>query len=138
WGPCGYTPGTGATMTTTNDTVTVTGLFSNTCYDFYVTANCGTSAGVSSVGPANATTLCQAATIPYADDFQNWSTTSPLPCWDIDGGTQTVLLHTDGTGNNSMRWYYWSWTAGNTGIATSRPVYISSAATVSFDWSHSN
>ncbi len=138
WGPCGYTPGTGATMTTTNDTVTVTGLFSNTCYDFYVTANCGTSAGVSSVGPANATTLCQAATIPYADDFQNWSTTSPLPCWDIDGGTQTVLLHTDGTGNNSMRWYFWSWTAGNTGIATSRPVYISSAATVSFDWSHSN
>ncbi len=37
-----------------------------------------------------------------------------------------------------MRWYFWSWTAGNTGIATSRPVYISSAATVSFDWSHSN
>jgi hypothetical protein len=138
WGPCGYTPGTGATTTTTNDTVTVTGLFSNTCYDFYVFANCGSSAGTSPVGPVSTTTLCQAATMPYSDDFQNWSSTSPLPCWDIDGGTQTVLLHTDASSNNSMRWYFWSWTAGNTGIATSRPVYISSAATVSFDWSHSN
>ena len=138
WGPCGYTPGTGATTTTTNDTVTVTGLFSNTCYDFYVFANCGSSAGTSPVGPVSTTTLCQAATMPYSDDFQNWSSTSPLPCWDIDNGTKTVMLYTDAASNNSMRFNFWSWTAGNTGIATSRPVYISSAATVSFDWSHSN
>ncbi len=76
--------------------------------------------------------------MPYSDDFQNWSSTSPLPCWDIDNGTKTVMLYTDAASNNSMRFNFWSWTAGNTGIATSRPVYISSAATVSFDWSHSN
>jgi hypothetical protein len=140
WGPCGYTPGTGTmpTMTATNDTVTITGLNSNTCYDFYVYGNCSGTVSPTGVGPASTTTLCQAATIPYSDDFQNWSTTSPLPCWDIDNGTQTVQLYTDASGNNSMRWYYWGWTSGNTGIATSRPVYISSAATVAFDWSHSN
>ena len=138
WGPCGYTPGTGSTTTTSNDTVAITGLFSNTCYDFYVYANCGTSAGTSPVGPVSTTTLCQAASIPYSDDFQNWSTTSPLPCWDLDNGTQTVMLYTDASSNNSARWNYWSWTAGNTGILTSRPVDISAAATVSFDWSHSN
>ena len=138
WGPAGFTPGTGSTQTTTDTTVTLSGLFSNTCYDVYVQSLCGGTTASPWFGPVTVCTPCQAATIPYADDFQNWSTTSPLPCWDIDGGTQTVLLHTDGTGNNSMRWYFWSWTAGNTGIATSRPVYISSAATVSFDWSHSN
>ena len=140
WGPCGYTPGTGTmpSTTTTNDTVTITGLSPNTCYDFYVFANCGTSTGTSPVGPASTTTLCQAASIPYSDDFQNWSSTSPLPCWDLNNGTQTVMLYTDAASNNSARWYFWSWTAGNTGIMTSRPVNISAAATVSFDWSHSN
>ena len=140
WGPCGYTPGTGSmpSTTVTNDTVTITGLNANTCYDFYVFANCGSSMGTSPVGPASVTTLCQAAPLPFSDDFQNWSTTSPLPCWDIDNGTQTVMLYTDASANNSMRWYFWSWTSGNTGIATSRPISISSAATVSFDWSHSN
>ncbi|MDP5067653.1 MAG: right-handed parallel beta-helix repeat-containing protein, partial [Schleiferiaceae bacterium] len=140
WGPCGYTPGTGTmpSTTTTNDTVTITGLSPNTCYDFYVFANCGSSTGTSPVGPASTTTLCQAASIPYSDDFQNWSTTSPLPCWDIDNGTQTVMLYTDAASNNSMRWYFWAWVGGTTGIATSRPVNISAAATVSFDWSHSN
>ena len=140
WGPCGYTPGTGSmpTMTATNDTVTITGLNSNTCYDFYVYGVCSGTQSPTGAGPATTTTLCQAATLPYSDDFQNWSTTSPLPCWDIDNGTQTVMLYTDAASNNSMRWYFWSWSAGNTGIATSRPVNISAAATVSFDWSHSN
>ena len=52
WGPCGYTPGTGTmpSTTTTNDTVTITGLSPNTCYDFYVFANCGSSTGTSPVG----------------------------------------------------------------------------------------
>ena len=40
--------------------------------------------------------------MPYSDDFQNWSSTSPLPCWDIDNGTQTVMLYTDAASNNSM------------------------------------
>ncbi|NDD36390.1 MAG: fibronectin type III domain-containing protein, partial [Flavobacteriia bacterium] len=72
WGPCGYTPGTGTmpTMTATNDTVTITGLNSNTCYDFYVYGNCSGTVSPTGVGPASTTTLCQAATIPYSDDFQ--------------------------------------------------------------------
>ena len=139
WGPCGYTTGTGASTTGTNDTIAITGLSPQTCYDFYVYSTCGTTSSPSGGGPATATTSCLSATLPYTEDFQSWSTTSPLACWDIDNGTNTVLLYTDAaTSNNMIRYNYWSWSSGQTGIAESRPVTISGAVEVSFDWSHSN
>ena len=141
WGPCGYTPGTGASTTGTNDTILVTGLSSQTCYDFYVYATCGTVSSPTGGGPATATTSCIAAAMPYTEDFQSWNSSlpTPLPCWDIDKGTNTALLYTDPTtSNNMVRYNYWSWSSGLTGIIESRPIAISSAAEVSFDWSHSN
>ena len=36
------------------------------------------------------------------------------------------------------RYNYWQWQSGLTGIIESRPITISTAASVSFDWSHSN
>jgi hypothetical protein len=76
--------------------------------------------------------------MPYTEDFQTWnSTTQQLACWDIDNGTNNVLLY-DFAGNKMARYNYWSWQSGLTGIIESRPITISTAASVSFDWSHSN
>ena len=71
WGPCGYTPGTGASTTGTNDTILVTGLSSQTCYDFYVYATCGTVSSPTGGGPATATTSCNATLVPYTESFEN-------------------------------------------------------------------
>ncbi|NVK27205.1 MAG: right-handed parallel beta-helix repeat-containing protein [Flavobacteriia bacterium] len=42
WGPCGFTPGTGAGTVVNNVSqgYTLSGLAPNTCYEFYVTNNC--------------------------------------------------------------------------------------------------
>lgn len=42
WGPAGFAPGTGQgnLTTTTNDTLGITGLMANTCYEFYVQDSC--------------------------------------------------------------------------------------------------
>ncbi len=71
WGPCGYTPGTGASTTGTNDTILVTGLSSQTCYDFYVYGTCGTVSSPTGGGPATATTSCNAQLVPYTEGFEN-------------------------------------------------------------------
>ena len=138
WGPSGFTPGTGSTVTTYDSTYTLNTLASATCYDVYVQSMCGAN-GSPWIGPVSFCTPCTPATMPYTEDFQNWSATQPLACWDLDKGTNTALLYTDvSTGNNMVRYNYWSWPGGLTGIIESRPVAIASAATVSFDWSHSN
>lgn len=138
WGPSGFTPGTGSTVTTYDSTYTLNTLASATCYDVYVQSLCGAN-GSPWMGPVSFCTPCNPATMPYTEDFQNWSATSPLACWDIDNGTNNAGLYTNVTNGNKMIHYdYWSWQSGLTAIAESRPVTIQSAATVSFDWSHSN
>ena len=61
WGTPGFTPGTGTTQHSSNDTVTITGLMPKTTYDAYIRAIC--SAGDTSiyVGPLNFTTTCLSA-----------------------------------------------------------------------------
>jgi len=53
YGASGYTPGTGTTTPSTNDSITITGLLSNTAYDFYFrgicTADTGNYVGKSSI-----------------------------------------------------------------------------------------
>ncbi len=54
YGPAGFTPGTGMTVTTTDVTATITGLDEITQYDVYVIGDCGATDGMSpAVGPAN-------------------------------------------------------------------------------------
>ncbi len=52
FGVQGFTPGTGTTINTTNDTVSISGLTAATTYDFYVTKNCATG-GSATAGPAS-------------------------------------------------------------------------------------
>lgn len=61
YGPCGFTPGTMATgavvvNATTNTGFPITGLTSATCYDFYVTSDCGSGTLSSTTGPRSFTT----------------------------------------------------------------------------------
>lgn len=41
YGPVGFTPGTGSVVTSTENTVTITGLTADTVYDYYMRSNCG-------------------------------------------------------------------------------------------------
>ena len=136
WGPAGFTPGTGVGVTTSDTTYTFTTLASATCYDVYVQSICGT-AGSPWVGPVTFCTPCTPASMPYSEDFQSWTATTPLACWDLDNGTNVAGRYTT-QGNTMIHYDYWSWPSGITAIAESQPVTISSAATVSFDWAHSN
>ncbi|WP_300665347.1 LamG-like jellyroll fold domain-containing protein [Fluviicola sp.] len=57
YGLSGFTPGTGQIIVAGNTGVTINGLISNTSYDFYISADCGTIGASSLVGPQSFTTL---------------------------------------------------------------------------------
>lgn len=96
WGPVGFGQGTGTTGTFDGDTVTLSGLMSNTCYDVYVRSDCnGASNGTSVwVGPITVCTAClPITTLPYTETFD----VNGLNCWKIvnnDGDNETWELDT--------------------------------------------
>lgn len=82
WGPAGFTPGSGlGTMTTTVNTVTITGLDDLTDYDIYVYADCVPASSISSDGVMSTTQTAPACANPFgisptgAPDslYLNWS-----------------------------------------------------------------
>ncbi|MBC6612586.1 T9SS type A sorting domain-containing protein [Hymenobacter sp. BT507] len=93
YGPAGFTPGSGTTITSPTSPITLTGLSPLTTYDVYVSKSCGTSARY---GPLKLTTLCQpaAVTFPYT---QNFDAATTLPCGytildaNNDGNTWEIL-----------------------------------------------
>ena len=77
----------------TTNPFTLTGLTAQTTYEIQVRANCGSEQSDWSAS-AEATTLCDAQTIPWSEDFEgmsNGSSSSPAPdCWaylGLNGGT---------------------------------------------------
>jgi len=80
YGVPGFVPGTGAEIgsVSVSDTVgTVSGLEGNTTYDFYVSADCGTTPGDWSV--ITFTTDCSAYPVPFNESFEDDSETRV--CW---------------------------------------------------------
>ena len=130
FGPAGTTPATGTIQTTQNDTVSVSGLAPSTPYTFWVRDSCGVGDVSTWVGPLDFTTLCVAAPMPYLRDFDgtNW----PPLCWDLTGGTQTVIQNS----SDYMEGNYWSWSSGQFALATTEPITISSDARVKYRWAH--
>ncbi|MBI1315438.1 T9SS type A sorting domain-containing protein [bacterium] len=127
YGSQGFGQGSGTSISSTNDSLVLTGLMPNTCYSYYVQNNCGAQGTSAWVGPFNFCTPCVTAAIPYLRDFNTW----PPSCWDLTGGTQTP------TQNSSALYFnFWSWTSGNWGRARTEPILISQDAFVSFKWSH--
>lgn len=130
FGPAGTTPTTGTILTTSNDTVSVSGLMPSTPYTFWVRDSCGVGDVSVWVGPLDFNTLCVPASMPYLRDFDgtNW----PPLCWDLTGGTQTVLQNS----SDYMEGNFWGWTSGNFALATTEPITISTNARVKYRWAH--
>ena len=78
----GFTPtGTPTVTGTTTNPHNLTGLTTNTIYDFYVRANCGVSGTSTWTGPFNFTTQCTPFTVPFSENFNSTSTTQN--CWTV-------------------------------------------------------
>jgi hypothetical protein len=83
-------PGTGEPTTNglpaTGTSVTDNTLTANTAYEAYIRANCGGGDYSVWVGPITFTTLCNAFTVPYSENFDTYSTGSTTnnntpDCW---------------------------------------------------------
>ncbi len=88
WGATGFTQGTGTMVTgTTNNPEPITGLATETTYDFYVQADCGGSGTSAWVGPFTFTTTCVAPVIssfPWTENFDGVAEPE-IPCgWMVD------------------------------------------------------
>ena len=133
WGPAGFYTGTGASTGTVahnvNSAYTISGLTPNTGYDVYVRDSCGPTDLSGWAGPVTIQTLCSVYSTPYLENFD----AVPLTCWTPSGSRQ-FSSYSMGAGY-AMRGNFWSWSSG-TAELTSPPVTISSAAQVSFEWSH--
>lgn len=88
YGANGFLVSNGTQVTVSDTFAVITGLSSNTDYDFYVKTNCTASSNgySSNLGPFTATTLCSAAATPLFENFDNDSTgsfsnTNAPSCW---------------------------------------------------------
>ncbi|KAB2805441.1 T9SS type A sorting domain-containing protein [Phaeocystidibacter luteus] len=108
WGPVGFVVGTGAGNQyygLTSPTLNLDTLSPNTCYEFYVRADCGSGPGAW-VGPVQWCTPCAAInTYPYTEDFDGntWGLTSTYdPCWEVTAANgYTWLLDNNSTGSGN-------------------------------------
>ena len=131
YGPMGFTPGNGTTVTATSNPYTVTGLSHSTGYDFYVRANCGGGDVSSYTSRFSAATACVSVNLPYIETFDTYEASSNsaienLPyCWSrINTGTSysglPVIYRNEtyaASGINSLRFYTSSTSAYNDQIA---------------------
>ncbi|QAA82934.1 T9SS type A sorting domain-containing protein [Aequorivita sp. H23M31] len=113
YGEAGFDPTTGGQEATVNTdpTTTITGLDSNTTYDFYVTAICGASDESEMVGPVSATTVCEATELPYFLDFEEVTTPALPECTttqNVGDGRNWATYSASGNGFNSkvLRYEY--------------------------------
>ena len=76
YGPAGFTAGTGTQVNVTSSPYTVTGLMTNTAYDFYILEGCVSGGSSPYAGPLSATThqplppACAALAAPFFDGFE--------------------------------------------------------------------
>lgn len=85
----GFAQGSGTITAAGTNPFTLSGLTSNTTYQFYVQANCGADSSTWE-GPFAFTTLCDPFVAPYLENFDGLALTSPytaLPsCWATQTG----------------------------------------------------
>jgi len=109
YGPVGFTQGAGTTLTTSTNSITITGLTAATTYDFYIRSNCG-SGGFSAwtaVNSFNTLFLC-----PYTSGLD---TTPQLQGWTIGtNGPGAQGLNSTGTAGQASTPGYWIFTSSTT------------------------
>ncbi len=121
YGEAGFTPGTGTTVTVSQNPVTIDGLNEQTNYDFYVAPLCAAGFEGDQDGPASATTFCAPIMAQgFCENFASDSETQD--CWTVinandDGdswnmdytsnpynGDQVAVILTDGNGGSNDDW----------------------------------
>lgn len=109
WGVAGFAPGTGtsALVPGSTTTYTITGLSSQSNYDFYIQDSCIVGGLGIYLGPVSFTTACAALPTPHTESFDN---TSIPACWTTYSstgenwlfGTNSYAPSTDHTGNSGV------------------------------------
>jgi hypothetical protein len=101
YGPAGFTPGGGTFIyNTLNDTITLSNLAGNTCYDFYVQDSCGLGYVSTWSGPHNfCTQTCSSPTALGADQITSYNarlywTGGGAANWNIEYGPTGFNLGT--------------------------------------------
>jgi hypothetical protein len=119
--PRGTTPtATSPSVTGTSSPITLTGLTSNTNYDIYVQATCGTSGSSTTTGPVPLLTACAiVTTFPYTENFDG-VTAPTLPCGitvlNVNNDSGVWANNSSSNGNtapNAMRYNYNGTNAAN-------------------------
>ena len=120
YGPAGFAHGAGTVITTIDDTVTITGLTSNTPYDVYVRGICmsGDTSSWSNVLLIR-TSCLMLDSLPYFEDFENVPagmgtdySTEFIPCWtrSYSSNSSSYYPYVNGYGSHSGNYdLYWSW-----------------------------
>jgi hypothetical protein len=124
--PRGTTPtASSPSVSATTSPVTLTGLSSNTAYDIYVQATCGTSGSSVTTGPITFFTSCATTTtFPYIEKFDG-VTAPALPC-----GITVLDANADGK--------TWGNTAGTANSTPNAMRYTYNSATTADDWFFTN
>lgn len=115
YGVQGFAPGSGTMMAAATNPFNISGLTSNTAYQFYVNAVCAPGDSSAWEGPLNFTTPCPPFTPTYSEDF----TTYLNPCWSEAQGVLSASTVLTGTTSN--------WTAdgfGNVGSTGSAKINL--------------
>jgi parallel beta-helix repeat protein len=107
YGPVGFTPGTGTVVAATNDTLTLSSLMANACYDVYITDTCAGGIPSTLAGPFTFCAACSGSFVaPFFEGFETLGTTIPN-CWSTFSTTgeewrfrNTNLGHSASTGAN--------------------------------------
>jgi hypothetical protein len=92
YGPTGFSQGNGTIVTSSVDSVTLSGLSANTAYDYYVRTICGPNDTSSWAGASSFRTLCPAFTAPYSQNFDGTTDPNIDACWSTLNTTSVVLL----------------------------------------------
>ncbi len=112
YGAPGFIPGTGTQAVTSSKPYTLSGLNSNTSYEFYVRSYCGPTDTSAWGGPLSFTTACNLFGSPLFEDFDGPSWTSGTvfsntndgvdPCWNRSSGSYSWRVSSTGNlGNHS-------------------------------------
>ena len=125
YGPEGFTPGTGTSLTTIDTFITITGLTASTGYDFYVRSICSASESGPWSFPTHFRTVCGIYPVPFFEDFENYGSGASYgidPCWNKGTSSTTAYPYPYSTnavsGERSL--YFYGYQPSS---ASSTPIY---------------
>ncbi len=82
YGLAGFTPGMGTLVGTTNDSLTISSLMANTCYDVYIADTCNDGSVTFLAGPFTFCTACGSFPAPFYESFESSTVNLPI-CWNM-------------------------------------------------------